>query len=449
MGTLPNWCWMHYEQYMTREWLQCKKEGRMVDDLKSFCEFIEENYGKRDVKKLGEAMGELLTSAPIDPAFKYVEPSLYEEILKESEAHSFKKVNVNEISNLKDHLAGAWIGRIAGCLLGKPLEGWRTDRLYPLLKQSNNYPLNRYLSTKDFTKEMIDELFIDVNGWWIDNVKEASFADDDTTYTVLGMKMVEYFGKEFTANDALETWMRFLPIVTTCTAERYTYRNAAKGLLPPQTAIYQNPYREYIGAQIRADFFGYVNVGDPLSAAKMAFKDASISHLKNGIYGEMWVAAMIAIACVEKDPVKIISEALKQVPTNSRLNEHVMEIVNHYLSKMSEEEDREFLHQKYNECIELEWGYVLTNASVVAHGILYGEGDFAKSICYAVQCGFDTDCNGATVGSVVGMMVGESKINPYWYNSFHKKLLTSVDGYNLVSVEQLVEKTIELINKTN
>ena len=305
--------------------------------------------------------------------------------------------------------------------------------------------MHRYVTKKDFTPKMIKELYIDENACWADNVKDASPADDDTTYTVLGLKMIESFGRDFSSNDALETWMRFLPIVTTCTAERYTYRNAARGLLPPETAKYQNPYREYIGAQIRADFFGYANPGNPKEAAFMAFKDGAISHVGNGIYGEMWVAAMIAIAAVCNDPETIICQALEQIPQNCRLREHVLDVVNNYKNNMSEEDSRAFLHERYNENIELEWGYVLTNAAVVAHGILYGEGDFAKSICFAVQCGFDTDCNGATVGSVVGMMVGESKIDSYWYDTFHKKLLTSVDGYNCVSIDELVKKTISLL----
>lgn len=444
MGTLKNWCWMHYEQYIMREYLQCKKEGRMVEEYLPFCQFIEENYGKKDVKKLGEAIGELMLSSPIHPSFPYVEPSDMQTILQLRPEQTFRKVELENIKNLKQHLAGAWIGRIAGCLLGKPLEGWKTDRLYPLLKETNNYPLHRYIAKADFSSELIEKLYINLDSCWIDTVKDASPADDDTTYTVLGLKMIENFGRDFSATDALETWLRFLPIVTTCTAERYTYRNAAKGLLPPDTATYQNPYREYIGAQIRADFFGYANPGNPEGAALMAFKDGSISHTSNGIYGEMWVAAMIAIAAVCDDPEMIIRQALEQIPAHCRLREDVLQVVENY-HHLTEEENRNYLHKKYDENIELEWGYVLTNAAVVAHGMLYGEKDFGKSICSAVQCGFDTDCNGATVGSVIGMMLSENNIPSYWSAPFHQKLLTSVEGYNCVSVEELVEKTISIL----
>lgn len=71
--------------------------------------------------------------------------------------------------------------------------------------------------------------------------------DDDTNYTVFTLKLIETYGWDFTPEDVLEGWMGWIPMLSTCTAERVAYRNAA-GLLPPFTAVYQNPYRERIGA---------------------------------------------------------------------------------------------------------------------------------------------------------------------------------------------------------
>lgn len=446
MGNLKNWCWMHYEQYIMHEYLQCKKEGKLVDDLKPLCEYVANNYGKKDVKALGEAVGKLLIESEIDKDFTYVEPSTYEEILKELPVSTFKG---NEYSTeyLKDHLKGAWIGRIAGCLLGKPYEGWRYKNIETLFKATNNYPMNRYLTKKDFTKELIDNLWMDVDSFWIDNIKDGSFSDDDTTYTVLALKNVEYWGRNFTSENVLETWLRYLPMVVSCTAERIAFRNAAAGLLPPVTATYQNPYREYIGAQIRGDFYGYINPCDPKEAAKMAFTDASISHIKNGIYGEMWVAAMNSIAMSCLSTLEIITKALEQIPLNSRFYEHVMNVVNDFNSGLSEEVSRRNIQKRYNENIELEWGYVLSNAAIVAHALLYGENDFAKTVGYAILCGFDTDCNAATAGSVLGMFIGSQKIDSYWSDSFYNKLHTSIEGYDLVSIDTLVNETLKHIKK--
>ena len=148
MGNLKNWCWMHYEQYIMHEYLQCKKEGKLVDDLKPLCEYVANNYGKKDVKALGEAIGKLLVDSEIDKDFSYVEPSTYEEILNELPISTFKGKEYS-MEYLKDHLKGAWIGRIAGCLLGKPYEGWRYKNIETLFKATNNYPMNRYLTKKD------------------------------------------------------------------------------------------------------------------------------------------------------------------------------------------------------------------------------------------------------------------------------------------------------------
>ena len=125
--------------------------------------------------------------------------------------------------------------------------------------------------------------------------------DDDTNYTLIGLKLLEENGRDFTPEDVGDCWLRNLPIFHVCTAERIAYRNLVMCIEPPKSASYCNGYREWIGAQIRADIYGYVNPAKPREASAMAWRDASISHVKNGIYGEMWVAAMLAAAFTTKD----------------------------------------------------------------------------------------------------------------------------------------------------
>ncbi len=96
------------------------------------------------------------------------------------------------------------------------------------------------------------------------------------------------------------------------TAEHQAYSNFVRGFKPPATAIYRNPFREFIGPQIRADLFGYITPANPELAAFLAYKDASLSHTKNGIYGEMFIAAAISVALVSDDLDKVINAALFQ-----------------------------------------------------------------------------------------------------------------------------------------
>jgi ADP-ribosylglycohydrolase len=215
-------------------------------------------------------------------------------------------------------------------------------------------------------------------------------------------------------------------------------------LSAPETATHKNPFREWIGAQIRADFFGYANIGDPRTAAEMAWRDASVSHIKNGIYGEMFVAALIAVAAVCGDVKEAVGAALGEIPKNCRFRRDIDLVLDWHKNGVSVDTAIERIHQAYDEHTGNGWCYANSNAMIVVMALLYGEKDFAKTICLSVQPGFDTDCNGATAGSVIGIMLGASAIDKYWPNYFNHAVKTSIDGYNRVTVDELVEKTMGL-----
>ena len=227
------------------------------------------------------------------------------------------------------------------------------------------------------------------------------------------------------------------------TAERVAFRNFINGYKPPFSAIYKNPYREMIGAQIRGDYFGYINPGDPEKAAEMAFRDACISHIKNGIYGEMFVAAMIACAAVTDNMEDIIRGGLAQIPATSRLYDKIDRVIKDYNNGITREEAYARVKEEYNIKDSDSWLHTISNAAIVAIGLLYGEGDFGKSICAAVEVGYDTDCNGATVGSVMGMRNGTAGIGEEWTKPVGGKLETTIFGISEISIDEAAENTMK------
>ena len=214
------------------------------------------------------------------------------------------------------------------------------------------------------------------------------------------------------------------------------------GIQPPDTAVYQNAYREWIGAQIRGDYFGYINPGDPVQAARMAWKDAAVSHVKNGIYGEMLIAAMLARAAVSDDIIDIINTSLRCIPSNCRLSEKLRQLLEKYEHGLDEAGAFSWIHSCFDEKVGHDWCHTISNALIVCASLLYGKNDYGRSICMAVQTGFDTDCNGATVGSILGMKNGFSSIDPYWLEPLHGKLDTNIAGMACVSIEELIDKTM-------
>jgi len=343
---------------------------------------------------------------------------------------------------LFDRVLGAWLGRCSGCLLGKPVEGWRTPRLWGYLKDLGRYPLADYF-TSAVPQEIAAKYGIDPGRAFIDRVQHMP-EDDDTNYTVLGLAILKRHGASFTPQDVADFWLGNLPILHTFTAERVAYRNFVQLIPPPSSAIFRNPYREWIGAQIRADFFGYVTLGRPELATELAWRDGSVSHIKNGIYGEMWVAAMLAAAVAVEDIKALIRIGLSQIPARSRFREAIDEVMGWYEQGLDFEAAISRIHRRWDENNRHHWCHAISNAQIVALGLLWGEGNFEKSICQAVQAGFDTDCNGATVGSVVGMLLGARRLPQKWIGPLNDTIETGVAGYARVRISHLAKEGFEL-----
>lgn len=143
--------------------------------------------------------------------------------------------------------------------------------------------------------------------------------DDDLNFPMLALDLLEVHGDALTTDDVALAWLANLPAGRVFTAERAAYRNLLDARPVPQTATHHNPFREWIGALIRTDAFGWAHPGDPLTAARLAWTDARLSHTRNGLYGAMWAAALCSASVVADDVRAVLDAADGVVPPGSRL----------------------------------------------------------------------------------------------------------------------------------
>lgn len=434
--------WEAYEEDLLVEFRQSMEEGLDVSHLEELMKAVSELPKNEYKQAFGGILFEMISESGMREGYAYNEPSDLEGIRALRKAHPVTGA-VPKGDALKEKIRGAWLGRTCGCLLGKPVEGFMTEDLLPILKNSSNYPMHRYINCAEVPQALYAKYPYPLASKPFGDLVDGMPVDDDTNYTVLTQLLIEKYGRSFSAYDVSRLWLDTQRKDAYCTAERVAFRNFVNGYVPPQSALYQNPYREWIGAQIRGDYFGYINPGNPELAAEMAFRDASISHVKNGIYGEMWVAAMIACAAVANDIKDIILGGLAQIPQTSRLYEAVLELLNDWEKGMTQEECFGKIHQRFDEHNTHDWCHTISNALIVAAALLYGEGDYSKSVCMAVETGFDTDCNGATVGSVLGMRNSASSIDAQWTAPVNDIIHTSIFGVGIVTITELVEKTMK------
>src|SRR5690554_187830 len=436
--------WELYSNDLMTEYQQSVEEGLDVEKYNNLFLSVY-NLPRGDIKeKLANTLFEIVMNADINSEYKYIEPNDLESIKSLRKTHTYKMDAVKK-EKYKEQILGAWNGRVAGCMLGQTIEGIRSDELIPFLKETNNYPMNRYINFHEIKEEMFAKYKYSFRGRNYADLISSMQPDDDLNYLVLAQLIVDDFGRNFTAYDVSRAWLKYQTKDAYCTAEKVAFRNFINGYAPPQSAIYKNPFREFIGAQIRVDYYGYINPGNPELAAEMAFRDSSISHVKNGIYGAMFVAAMISIAAVNNNVEDIILGGLAEIPYTSRLYEECTTIYNMFKDNKDYNTILNYIRSKYDEHTEYGWCHAISNSMVVVLALLFGRGGYSKSITLAVQSAFDTDCNGATVGSIIGMAKGINSIPEYWLKPFNNKLETTIFGVGQIDINEYALKTLNHI----
>ncbi|MFQ6142937.1 ADP-ribosylglycohydrolase family protein [Streptomyces seoulensis] len=342
-----------------------------------------------------------------------------------------------------ERLEAAWVGRAAGCLLGKPVEKLPLDGIRQLARTAGNWPLTTWFTARGVPDDLT------ARHPWNRRSAATSLAenidgmpeDDDLDYPLLNLLLLQRHGKDFTTADVARLWLDELPAGRAFTAERVAYRNLLLGIEPPRTARHRNPFREWIGALIRADVHGWTHPGDPAAAAEQAHRDAVLTHTANGVHAAMFAAAVIAAATGgDHDVHACLAVGLTVVPPGSRLARAVRHAIE--LAAVHEDFDTvvDELHATYSAAYH--WVHAVPNTALIAAALTHADGDFSASVCRAVSGGWDTDSNGATAGSVAAALAGSPTALPErWTAPLKNRLATSVGDFDGIGFDALARLT--------
>ena len=391
-----------------------------------------------DTARLEEVYASLIT-APRSGSWDYEEPEGLEAIL-DSLPPANESGSDDEV--LYDKVLGGWVGRIAGCNLGKPVEQglqWTPDHIRSYLELAEAFPLRDYFPVLD----PMPQGYVFRENWpetTRGNV-DGSARDDDIDYPILGLHLLETHGSGITPAVVGEAWLDLFPYRQIFTAERAAYLNLLHGVAAEHAATTRNPYREWIGALIRGDVFGWVNPGRPRAAMRLAYQDASLSHVANGVYGELWSAALLAEAFTASRVADAFEASLAHVPPHSRLAETLRDVAGMRADGLTWDQALDGIRSRYG---HYSWVHTIPNAAIIAAGLLWGEDDYATTVGLTVMGGWDTDSNGATAGSVAGVVLGAARLPRNFVAPLRDRTRSALFGFDNSRISDLAMRTTSL-----
>ncbi len=291
-----------------------------------------------------------------------------------------------------------WLAKLVGIRYGAPIEGWWYNK--------------------------IKDVYGELDGYVVDYKRFA--ADDDSNGPMIFIRALNdaTHTRDLTPQDVAETWLNYAPYEHGfywwggygISTEHTAYLNLRNGIPAPRSgSILQNgaTIAEQIGGQIFIDTWGLVCPGQPALAAEYAAKAASVSHDGEGIYGGQYVAAAIALAFTAKDIREVVEGALKYIPENCEYARAARAVIRFHDEQLEKNWREAYLYVRDN------WGYakypgnchIIPNAAVMILSMIYGEGDFDKTLNICNMCGWDTDCNVGNVATIMGVLCGIDAIS--------------------------------------
>ncbi|MBQ8356987.1 MAG: ADP-ribosylglycohydrolase family protein [Clostridia bacterium] len=321
------------------------------------------------------------------------------------------KLNFN---TYKDKVYACWVGKNIGGTIGFPFEGKR-----------------QVLDVTGFTTKPGEPL-----------------PNDDLDLQLIWLHAMETTGPyELDCKKLGEYWMSFIsPFWNEYGIGK---ANMKHGLLPPLSGDYENSWKNSNGAWIRTEVWASMAPGCPEIAAKYAIEDAVVDHgAGEGTFAAAFVAAMQAAAFVETDIRRIIEIGLSKLPADCRVATTVARILECYDKGVSWLDCRNTV-QQMNADIGNGWFEAPSNVGYAVIGLVYGEGDFKKTMLAAVNCGDDTDCTGATVGATLGILYGSAAIPKDWQAYIGDRIITMSHGEGILyntpkTCTELTERVVKM-----
>jgi ADP-ribosylglycohydrolase len=411
----------------------------IVDEIESLAQ-LQHDHGAEDLaaplaraeaalRRAVKAIGEL----PIDKELAAKEPDRLEEIRALRPRGPRRLWEGFDPDLYAEKVEGALIGRMAGCTLGAPVEGWSVEAMADWAKEIGDpFPPTDYWSRA----KMPSDLRYGVSRFdaYTRDGMDGVPADDDIIYTVLGLMILEKHGPSFTTEDVGRMWHSDL---------NWVYKDMEWPLnrllagTPATKAADENPYAELICAFIRCDPYGYLAPGQPERAAALDYRDGFMSHRRNGLYGGMFFSAAISAAFAVDHPAEAIRIGLTEIPKECRLAKEIRWALRASERMRDYRDARRAVDRRFKGMTMV---HTINNACLVVFGLMLGGTDFTKVISETVAMGLDNDCTAATAGSIAGAIVGKRGIPERWHHRFNDKIHTYIRGHSLVGIDDLVER---------
>ncbi len=271
---------------------------------------------------------------------------------------------------------------------------------------------------------------------------------DTVDRAVLTLRLLETYGPGFTHEQMASLWLLTLPFLRSGGAEQAAYRMLAEGGAPPWRPGAGDggpePCQEAGDALPRADLYGYIAPGDPRRAARLARKDAQLSHAASGLFGAMWIAALASAAFTARDAAEAVAVSLRHIPVRSRLSDALRDVLVAHACERPWAEvaaDIRHAHGRFGE------HHAVGNSCLIAAALLWGGDDWGRSVALTAESGWDTRVDAAVAGSVAGVLAGTEGIPAEYRRTAAERVPTAVPDAGACRITDLAERTYALAHE--